>query len=290
LRQHWRMAGLASLPRQFVHRFACCFILLLMLASIGSCTRPANREEAISQVIAKGILRPGSTPGTLLFGPGILTQGSVAESTKPCEGAIGSIFPPFSLTQCVTYGLTAPLNLLGDVALAMKGATPPRGHVYLTGIEKFWVPQSEKNNCWAAVLETARKYLGLHYVSQDDLLESAQKICPGLKQQPGADAYQIVSAIRYRLQQHDQSRLTPGVCFDIQCVVGRLQNRRPVIMLGAGHAVLLVGLDFRIAPGARGAGPAILVERMFILDPNGNGQVETWSTFAFCKIDTFMYY
>jgi hypothetical protein len=266
--------------------------LCLFFCSLTSCTTPTDNQSAINSVIAQGFLRPGSTPGSLLFGPGLLTQGQVSEGSS-CTGAIGSVLPPFSLNQCAMYTLMGPMVMLSELHMSLNGVQgdPYIRHVYLNGIEKFWVHQSEPNNCWAAALETARNYLHLHYISQNELLESAQEVCPQVSRQTaGADTYQIVSTIRYRLKQYDQQLTTPGICSRIECVVDKLSEGRPIIMLGAGHAVLLVGMDYYNMPSSGPNVPSVLVLKMYILDPSGNRQVETRSTFSLCKEDIFMFY
>jgi Papain-like cysteine protease AvrRpt2 len=268
--------------------------LCIFFCGLTSCSLPANKEEARNQVIAQGILSPGPRPGTLIFGPALLSQGHVAISRKACEGSIGSILPPLAFTQCVANVIGQPFMLIDRIKAAVNGIQDPyaqqRHHVYLTGIEKYFVQQSKEYDCWAATLEMARRYLHLYYVSQDDLLESGQKACPGLSAQKGAEAYQIVYVIISKLYRYDQSRTTPAICFNVQCIVDYLARGHPIIMLGSGHAVLLVGMDYMTIPNQNGSQPIIFVERMFVLDPIGNGQVETWSDFTLCKEDVFMVY
>jgi hypothetical protein len=267
----------------------------LIFCGLVSCAAPADREAAIAQVVAQGFLRPGPTPGSFLFGIGLLSQGQVSEG-QSCAGAIGSVLPPFFLNQCFAGAIIAPLLPLAELQMALNGmkSNPYRRHVYLDGIENYWVPQSDLNNCWAATIEIARKYLHLRYVSQNDLLASAQKVCPEVSRQTGgADAYQIVSVIRNRLYQYDARTTMPGICFHLDCVVQKLIQHRPIIMLGAGHAVLLVGADYLdMTRGHRGNGPSYLVEKIYVLDPDSasNGRVQERSILDFCKADIFMFY
>ena len=105
--------------------------------------------------------------------------------------------------------------------------------------------QSKPNDCWAATLEFARDFLHLHHVSQGDLVSEAQKICPRLEDQTaGADAYQITFSIATVLLRYDRPRTNPHFCSDTQCVIDLLVKGHPVIMLGSGHAVLVVGMDY----------------------------------------------
>ena len=264
----------------------------LMLIAITSCSPPTNTAEATNRVIAAGFMRPGSTPGELVFGPGLLSRPYVSETGRSCEGSIGSIIPPIAIMQCVTNTALRPLMILGDLQLALNGVRPEsiRRHVYLNGIERYWVHQSQPNDCWAATLETARRYLHLHPVSQDDLIESAQRICPALRsQQRGADLYQIVTAIRYRLKVYDERVRAPGVCLDDQCILDSLTRGRPVIMLGSGHAVLVVGLDYVPVPGAT-SGSKYIIDRIYVLDPAGNGEVEARSPPSLCNAEAFVFY
>jgi hypothetical protein len=264
----------------------------IIFAVITSCSPPANREEAINQVIGQGFLRPDPNSGGMSNGIRLLIEGTVSESQTPCEGAIGSVLPPFSLEQCGLYSIVRPFIAVEDALSNLTGARNPldRRHIYLTGIEKFWVHQSEPDDCWAATIEVARKYLNLRYVSQDELLSTAHNACPRLRESKGADAYEIVSVIRFKLKQYDQTRVQPGACFNIECIITQLTTGHPVIMLGSGHAVLMIGMDYIIIPSnQRKSGPSIVVERAYVLDPNGTGQVETWSI-GLCKIDTFLFY
>lgn len=276
--------------------FVLCIALLGLLTG-SSCTTPVDKEAATNQLIGEGILLPGppdqyGMPSKFYFGPGILTRTSAIQSQKPCEGAIGSILPPLSLDQCVAGVLTLPLLGLQKVATALSyGANDPNEHhVYLTGIEQYWVHQTQNNDCWAATLETARDYLHLRHVSQTELIDSARQVCPMLNTQShGAEAYQIAYSIASTLRGYDFSRTDPHICGDISCIITALTQGQPVIMLGGGHAVLLVGMDYDVA--GTGPNPAVVVEQMFVLDPAAEQPVVSkWSTFSFCKIDVFIAY
>ena len=128
--------------------------------------------------------------------------------------------------------------------------------------------------------------MNLRHVSQEDLVGGAQKICPLLEDQSeGADAYQITFVISTMLQQYDRSRTNPHFCTDTQCIIDSLVRRRPVIMLRAGHAVLVVGIDY--LPEKTG----LHVEALFVLDPASSGpQVAEWTPISFCNADVFLAY
>jgi hypothetical protein len=253
----------------------------------------AGSAEAAGQLIAKGIVQagPGPNPGSfrIQFGINQLSYTNYANSRQFCEGAIGSVIPPLSV-DCVGTALATPLVVLQKLAMIGK-PDPGQHHIYLDGIERFWRPQSEPNDCWAAALETARRYLHYHDVSQEEMVDSARKICPRLENQKGgADAYQIATAITTLLKKYDQPLTSPHFCQGTRDVILSLAAGHPVIMLRSGHAVLVVGVDYTTDVARDDNGPIPVVEDVFILDPAGNGQVEKWTPLSFCKADAFLAY
>jgi hypothetical protein len=159
---------------------------------------------------------------------------------------------------------------LDELYLLGSGRQYPENRVYLDGIDKFLVQQSKPNDCWAAALETARRYLHLYPVSQGEMIEAGQQICPRLKSQPkGADTYQIAYIIAHVLSRYDIGLADPHFCVDAQCIVVSLLRDRPVIMLRSGHAVLVVGADFLTdRDPTRSAKALVVVKRFKILDPD----------------------
>ena len=289
-----------SKARDPVRNFALCAFSVALVFISGSCTNPDDKQGAIGQVIGEGFILPGqrsgNQPGTpksdVFVGPGLLTRTEVVSGKNACDGAIGSVIPPLSITQCAGSVLTLPLLGVEKLLTALSGGAGVYGeyHIYLTGIEQYWVQQNEQNDCWAAALETTRRYLNLYPVSQSELIGSARRVCPMLSTKGrAADAYEIAFSIASTLQIYDRPRTNPTICPDIECIVGSLRNRHPVIMLGAGHAVVIVGMDYAV----RGTGPKplIVVERVFVLDPaSKSAEVQTWSPFGFCKADVFIAY
>lgn len=279
-------------------RLVCGCALTLCYITIVSCSPPQDRNGAIAQVAGQGLLNPDLQPGLLPLGVGQITEMHIAESQTPCEGAIGSLIPPFALRQCSSSGLAdivlAPVQILDALTgHPWTNSSPPTRHVMLNGIERFWVHQSQDNDCWAASLQTARDYLNLHHVSQDDMIDASRRVCPRLRDQGGgADAYQIMYAIRSTLKSYDSSRVSPAVCLKEQCIIDRLTHGHPLIMLGTGsgggHAILIVGADYYIAQGTRTS--SLIIDKLYILDPNGVGQVEVRSDTVFCHADAFIAY
>jgi Papain-like cysteine protease AvrRpt2 len=266
------------------------FIVLGLVFCFGmaSCSPPTDVGGAENQVIGKGLVLP--TQGDLLVGPGLLSATEIIQATKSCEGSVGSIIPPLSVNQCAMNVLATPLLALENLQNALTGTVDPNAHhIYLNGIERYFVRQSEPENCWAATLETARDFLGLHPVSQDELIASARQICPRLREQNrGAEAYEIVYVIISVLKQYDRWRTEPHTCPDAECIITALSQGHPVIMLGSGHAVLLIGMDYTVKP-TNNPKPLVVVERLFVFDP-WSGQVDTWTPFSFCKIDVVFAY
>lgn len=258
--------------------------IALFLAGLVSCAASTGTGGPISQVIMGGFLRPEN--GNLYFGPGLLSLQDVVRGTKPCEGASGSILPPLAVNQCVG-------DILASILPSFQGIdnNPDQNHLYLTGIERYFVHQSQENDCWAATIQMARDYLHYTPVSQEELINASQRACPNLSAQSnGADAYQIAFSVASTLKQYDQSRTIPHFCPNIQCIVSSLQKGHPIIVLGEGHAVLMIGMDFVVLPPGK-HGPIFVVQHIYVLDPaNEYAQVEKWSPFTFCKADAFISY
>jgi hypothetical protein len=123
------------------------------------------------------------------------------------------------------------------------------------------------------------------------MLQTAKAVCPRVSEQKqGADIYQIVYTIVKTLKQYDLSATNPQFCQDSQCVVKSLITRHPVIMFKSGHAVVIVGVDFRMDVAGDNTGTFPVVEFLYVLDPAGTGVVEKWSTVSFCQADGFLAY
>jgi hypothetical protein len=264
--------------------------LCLFFCSLASCSPPADTGGAQSRLVGQGFLHTEQL-GNLFrtsFGLKYLSKTQVVSSQSYCEGAAGSVIPPMAVKECVESGISAFFRPLDELQLLGSGASYPENHIYLSGIERFWVPQSKSNDCWAAALETARRYLNLRYVSQDELIESTQRLCPRLADQAaGADTYQITFAIAAILSRYDIGLANPHFCDNGECIVASLSRNRPVIMLRSGHAVLVVGADFLV-----GTHPyyLVVIKNLKILDPAGSGEIEDRSAFNLCSADAFIAY
>jgi hypothetical protein len=275
--------------------------LAFVFVVLASCTPmpPADRGEATNRLVGNGLARVGSVPNrptaiSLTFGLGLMAQTQRIGSQKICEGAVGSLLPPLS-AACVSSFFSIPGLFAAKLSAASSRQTLPENHVYLTGIEKYWVGQNQYYDCWAAVLETARKYLHLHPVSQSLMLDNTKRMCPQLERQKSADAYQITYAISSILAQYDRLVANPHLCPNEACIIESLTSGHPVIMLQSGspgHAVLVVGMDFVVGRSSTPNEPLIIIDHIFILDPDPKvgPVVQSWTTFSLCKADAFIAY
>ncbi|MBV8926319.1 MAG: hypothetical protein JOZ74_13210, partial [Bradyrhizobium sp.] len=191
--------------------------------------------------------------------------------------------------------ITQPLLELDNTVSAVllgRQTDPNEHHLYLAGIERYWVQQSETNDCWAASLQTTRDYMGLYHVPQDEMIRQASGFCPSLQsQREGADAYQIAYAIDGTLRRYDMPRTNPHFCSEPKCMIQSLANRHPIIVLSSGHAVVLVGMDYALRPVTNSPEPLVIIKRLFILDPaKEHAEAETWSVFSLCKVDGLLAY
>jgi len=280
-----------------IGRFAFGIVLAFICVVITSCSIPEDTEGATAQLIGQGLLhvQGGQRLGDLLtysFGVQNLSQTQVVKSHSLCEGAIGSVIPPLAVKECVGSAITLLFRPLDELQVSASGTQYPENHVYLAGVNRFWVRQSRPNDCWAAALQIARDFLHLHHVSQDELIDSAQNLCPRLKDQPkGADVYQMTFSIVALLARYDIRFANPHFCGDAQCILASLMRDRPVIMLRSGHAVLIVGADFLADQNPMGPAPALVAVNNFkILDPAGTGEVANESPFVMCNADAFLAY
>jgi hypothetical protein len=242
--------------------------------------------------------------------------------------------PPLSINTCAPFAATTPFAAAAttaDVAVdtifktlsgsvprfsdlkndastkfdAFNNQTPPAeqlSHASLMGVN-FAAHQSEPADCWAATLETARAFLHLPQVSQDQILRDAKTICPKLNYQRfGASMNQIAQTINYLEATYDKGNpVHPDFCTKPECIIESLQHRQPVIMLYSGryadhgHAVLIVGLDYAVT-NVQGK-TAIIPYTFHILDPVNQNETthtpvpETTSAmYAACRADAFISY
>ncbi len=274
-------------------RFDSYLAMVVVFVGIAACSNPTDTKEATDKIIGQGFARSVPAPNTaigtgLLVGPGLLFPTQVVQGKQSCEGAIGSILPPLS-GQCAISAFSVPMFALERTRALMSGKSFNENHVYLSGIDNFWVGQNKDNDCWAAALETARDFLHLHHVSQDYMIDATQRICPRLHTQPGgAEAYQIAYAISSLLSQYDKAHTNPHFCSDERCMVQSLASGHPIIILLSGHAVLLIGMDYVIGNSR----DEPIIDHLFILDPDPSSgrDVKTWTSFSLCKADALLSY
>jgi len=268
--------------------------LPLLSASIIACSPPADRpyatKAAISQLINQSFSSP--QPAVVTYGriTSQLAATQVVNSRVPCEGAAGSVMLPLGV-YCLDT-LMAPMLPIGELFSSLGIAPPLHAyHVYLSGVAQYFVHQSEPNDCWAAALTTTRDFLHLPHITQTTLLSSAAKFCPLLPtQNRGADAYQIIYTIKHVLLRYDESRTSPHFCINPPCLIASLVQGHPIILLGNDHTVLLVGVDYVLSPSKSTPTPTITLQRLYLLDPAGNGLVETSLPAILCRVDVAIAY
>ena len=108
---------------------------ILLLSALVSCATPVGTEDATTQLIGNAIGTPQKGPnelGGFTIGPGSFIWTQIIKGQKECEGAIGSIFPPLSISQCAMGSIARTLVELDDHVRSSAGATPyPEYHAYL---------------------------------------------------------------------------------------------------------------------------------------------------------------
>jgi hypothetical protein len=167
---------------------------------------------------------------------------------------------------------------------ALESALGPLGGrtIALPGLERFWVSQKKDNLCWAAAIEIVRGYLHLRHVTHLTMPATVAKECPKLlNQTKGAELFQIAFVISKFNRLYDNSRLAPHACSTEQCVIESIQRGRPAIALKSAHAVVIQAVE--IADGAPDA-----IWRYKILDPAGDGKIETREPLEMCTADAFI--
>jgi hypothetical protein len=288
-----REAKLSSHPDALsFHRRSIALLRLVSIAAaliftVSSCGDPATSEDANKSITANGIISlypPRNSNELVEFQLLSLFDPRIKSAKNSCEGGAGSVLPPLSFVNCTASLITKPLDILESVGTAF-GAPIERSHVILTGIQQFWVQQTNINDCWAAVLETARRYHHFHYISQDQILDFAGGYCPRLASQPGgANTYQILYII-VKLMNTYRDRLNGGMfCKDSDCIIDSLKRGSPVIMLKSGHAVLIIGADYL-------EGPPIVPKNFKILDPaSATPEIEDRSVLETCGADVLIPY
>lgn len=270
-----------------------------LLSHCGLMGGPANdHTEATATLIPTGIIQINpanilSTNPSEPFLSGFSLQ-SLGEThfvltDKPCDGAAGSLLPPIAITACTSSVVLSPLWVFGDTYNAIReqmiGAAAPElfgRTISLPGLEQFFVHQEQDNLCWAAALETARKYLKLHYLPQTEMINLVAGECTALqKQTVGAEMFQIAYTIAKINRVYDGDRLKPQWCSTERCIINTISRRRPVIALIASHAVLIQAIEVDI-------GATDTIKRYYILDPAKDGKIERKEAIEMCTAAGFI--
>lgn len=224
----------------------------------------------------KPLSRLGSNEPLATFGLPVMGETNFVAAGSSCEGAAGSVLPPLASKQCASGLVLGPLRALED----MTGV--PRRTVALPGLERFWVRQKTDNLCWAAAFETARAFLHLQHISHEEMPNIVANECPKLiSQREGAEIYQIAFAIAKINRVYDNNRLIPHACSSERCIIESIARGRPVMILKSSHAVLIQAVEIA-------SGTADIIARYRILDPAGNGNIETRDPLDLCTADAII--
>lgn len=267
--------------------FGCRILIILgSILCLYGCS--SNQWGVISHgvFVQKGTTSSGRKHVQLVIGSGSLSKTNTSSEAAPCIGEAGSIIPPLSVRACInSRALASSLlrNLLEDESHIE--------HIVLPGIESSFVSQKEPNICWAASMESARKYLHLFHVHQKKIVQELESSCGKNLQDRAASAYQIFFAIQKLSESYDMGLIKPSFCSRPECLLESLTNGRPVMMLrpgsGVGHAVLLVGMDF-VYDKEEGGKQLIIPRKLHILDPEGDGKLKKISCFDIASVDAFI--
>jgi Papain-like cysteine protease AvrRpt2 len=259
------------------------FVLVFpMIAACSPSYQATDRDAATAGVIGGGLLRfkPvsqwGSNEPIAVFGLPVMGETTFISTEAACQGAAGSVLPPLGFMQCSTGLVMTPLWTAARAVGSPAGRT-----IALPGLEAAWVAQKQDNLCWAATLETVRRYLNLTNIPHLDMSRMVANECPTLPSQKGADLYQIAFVIAKFNKLYDGNRLTPHACSTEACIIQALQRRRPVIALKASHAILVQGVEIA-------GGTADMISKWRILDPAGDGRIEERDPLEMCTADAFI--
>jgi hypothetical protein len=261
------------------------FVILIFSFLCGCGDTPKNSSEAQNVNILKGLLDPHPLSFTdpVLAQPGHVFDPRVVHAEGKCQGSAGSLLPPLSINGCAFAVLIKPVDAL-EGALDALHVPSARRQLILSGIEQYWVHQSNGDDCWAAVLETARAYHHLQHVSQDQIRDLVAGYCPDISTQsnrPGV--YQIQVAMALLWQRYGDTKSGITMCGNPDCILKSLQRGMPVVMLKKGHASLIVGEDF--FPGNPPS-----PKNFKVLDPEHFGKIEDRSLLDVCNADAFIPY
>lgn len=265
------------------------FIKQVAIAAViatASCADPKDTGVADVFVVVQGILgmhNPFNLNDPILAQPGRLSRTIVQKAQTPCEGSVGSVLPPIAFEGCGNPFLA--LQNTQEWISTEFGFGSGLNYVFLPDVQKYWVRQTSASNCWAAALETARRYRHFRYLTQSDIYDFALSYCPILgTQREGASAFQITYIIAQLMERYHERNGENMICSDMKCILDTLKSGHPIIMLNSSHAILIVGADYfdNNIP---------TVKSFKILDPASvNGEIETVPVWKRCMADAFIPY
>jgi hypothetical protein len=266
--------------------FLKAFVLLSLLSNCGALGgRADGHDEATVSLIPKGLIRidPDNLLSTdpnkplMTYGVSALGETNFVLTDVPCDGAAGSLLPPLAIMQCSTGIVMGPVWALENATTGPSGRT-----LALPGLERFHVRQEQDNLCWAAALETARKFLNLRHIPHTQMTGVVAHDCPKLpEQKKGAELFQIAYTISKINRDYDGDKLNPHWCSTEKCIVEAIAHRRPVIALMASHAVLIQAVE--IADGTDS-----MIKKWYILDPAKDGRIESREALEMCTAAGFI--
>jgi hypothetical protein len=185
--------------------------------------------------------------------------------------------PPLAIMQCSSGIVMGPVWALESAMNASSGRT-----LVLQGLERFHVHQEKDNLCWAAALETARKFLNLRHIPHTQMTGVVARDCPKLpEQKTGAELFQIAYTISKINHDYDGNKLNPHWCSTEKCIVDAIAHRRPVMALMKSHAVLVQAVEIA-------SGTDSMIRKWYILDPAKDGRIESREALEMCTAAGFI--
>jgi Papain-like cysteine protease AvrRpt2 len=266
--------------------FLKAFVLLSLLSDCGAVGgRADGHDDATVSLIPKGLIRidPDNLLSTdpnkplMTYGVSALGETNFVLTEVPCDGAAGSLLPALAIMQCSSGIVMGPVWALESAMNASSGRT-----LVLQGLERFHVHQEKDNLCWAAALETARKFLNLRHIPHTQMTGVVARDCPKLpEQKTGAELFQIAYTISKINHDYDGNKLNPHWCSTEKCIVDAIAHRRPVMALMKSHAVLIQAVEIA-------SGTDSIIRKWYILDPAKDGRIESREALEMCTAAGFI--
>jgi hypothetical protein len=270
---------------QLVFATSVCAVACLLASCVPQTTDDANRWSA-----GLGILRPVSNQSKsnilAYVGPQALFVPTVTQAKNYCEGSAGSNAAPLGVEGCAGEKFMAPfvfLQTFGQETTTQKMWDTFKQY---PDQEALFVKQSvTESDCWAAVLEMARRVRKYSSLSKDDIKTTIGGQCPSVKSRKAADTYEIMFAIYYLQQTYHDQNVGNYLCNTGDCIVNAFLRGHAVIMLRNNHAVLVSGVKYHVVSGRK------FLNALDILDPLSQSHAPAeLGVSEFCTADAFVVY